>query len=184
MCILPGKKSKGTEPSRTHIHLKPNGLRQKKYWSFSWHEIGVVDVSSMIDHILIKTNQKKLTYIGFSQGTTSFLVMASMQPEYNDKLLDVHLLAPVSSLKNISNKLFTTLAKYYIPLKRLFEIMRIYKLNGNNIWPWKAFKMAYQSSKKFSSDSRELTLDTLDTFFDTVNDMHKKIFASLFQNTS
>lgn len=115
----------------------------------------------------MKTNQKKLTYIGFSQGTTSFLVLASMRPEYNDKLLDVHLLAPVSGLKNIRDKLFATMAKYYTPLKRLFEIMRIYKLTGNTVWPWKAFELAYRSGKPFDTDASEFMSDTI---FDAVID--------------
>lgn len=65
-----------------------------------------------------------------------------------------------------------TLAKYYVPLKRLFEIMRVYKLNGNNIWPWKALELAYQSSEQVDLDSSELIWDT---FFDTVIDTHMKI---------
>lgn len=32
--------ARGTEPSRAHIRLNPNGFWQKKYWSFSWHQIG------------------------------------------------------------------------------------------------------------------------------------------------
>lgn len=159
--------ARGTEPSRTHVHLKPNGLRQKRYWTFSWHEIGEVDLPAVIDHILSKTNQKKLSYVGHSQGTTALLVMASMRPEYNDKLLDVHLMAPVSKLKNIRNRLFTTLAKFYTPLKRLCEIMRIYKLNGNKLWPWKAFELAYRSSNQYDLDSSKLISRT---FFNAVND--------------
>lgn len=123
--------ARGTEPSRSHVRLNPNGFRQKKYWSFSWHEIGIYDIPAIVDHMLSKTNQKKLTYIGFSQGTTSFLAFASMRPEYNDKLLDVHLLAPVSSLKNTRKTLYITLARFYTPLKRILEIFRLYKVTLN-----------------------------------------------------
>ena len=78
--------------------------------------------------MLNATNQKKLIYIGFSQGTTSFLAFASMRPEYNSKLLDVHLLAPVSSFSFLRKKLYITLARFYTPLKRLLEIFRLYKI--------------------------------------------------------
>lgn len=159
--------ARGTAPSRTHTHLKPNGLRQKKYWSFSWHAIGEVDLPAVIDHILCKTKQEKISYVGHSQGTTAFLVMTSMRPEYNDKLMDVHLMAPVSKLKNIRNRLFTTLAKFYKPLKRLCEIMRIYKLDGNKFWPWKALELAYRSGSPSDSDSSKLISQTL---FNTVID--------------
>lgn len=166
--------TKGTEPSRAHTHLKPNGWNRKRYWNFSWHEIGVFDVTAMIDHILKETDQEKVTYIGFSQGTTTFLVMTSMRPEYNAKLLDIHLLAPVSSLRNMRNISLKTLAKFYKPLKKLAEMLRIYYLTGNKIWPWKAFELAYRSSKKFESDPNNITLDT---FLDAV--IHSKLLQCI-----
>lgn len=67
--------ARGTEPSREHVRLRPNGIFQKKYWEFSWHEIGMYDLPAIVDHILDTTHQKKLNYVGFSQGTTSFFVM-------------------------------------------------------------------------------------------------------------
>lgn len=120
--------ARGTEPSRAHVRLNPNGLSQKDYWRFSFHEIGTYDTPAIIDHILNTTNHQKLTYIGFSQGTTSFLAFASMRPEYNQKLLDVHLLAPVYELKNTRIKMYTVLAQFYTPLKRILEIFRLYKI--------------------------------------------------------
>lgn len=96
--------------------------------SFSFHELGVYDTPAIIDHMLNVTNQRKLIYIGFSQGTTSFLTFASTRPEYNEKLLDVHLLAPVSTLKNIRKPMYKTLARFYTPLKRLLKIFRLYKI--------------------------------------------------------
>lgn len=124
--------ARGTEPSREHVRLRPNGLFQKAYWSFSWHQIGVYDLPAVIDHILDTTKQKQLNYIGFSQGTTSFLVMASSRPDYNDKIHDAHLLAPVANLKDQRNVLFTALAKYYIPVKTSLAALRTYKLTLNN----------------------------------------------------
>lgn len=118
----------GTEPSREHIRLAPEGPTQKEYWSFSWHEIGVIDTAATVDLILNKTNQKQLTYIGFSQGTTSFLAFASMLPEYNRKLLSVHLLGPVYELKNVRNSMYTMLAKFYTPLKKILALFRLYKV--------------------------------------------------------
>lgn len=144
---------KGTEPSRAHVNLKPNGLKRKKYWSFSWHQIGVSDVPAMIDHILKETNQKKITYIGHSQGTTTFFVMTSMLPEYNDKLLDVHLLAPVANLKNTRNQMNAVLARFYTPLKMLFKLFKIHKITINNSKVTKIFDYAcrgFQKSTPFS----------------------------------
>lgn len=57
-----------------------------KFWDFSWHEIGIFDIPASIDYILKYTNQTKLSYVGHSQGVTSFFVMLSELPEYNDKI--------------------------------------------------------------------------------------------------
>lgn len=55
----------------------------------------------MIDYALEKTGKKKLFYIGHSQGTTTFFAMASALPEYNEKIVSMHALAPVAFCKNI-----------------------------------------------------------------------------------
>lgn len=60
--------ARGSEPSREHTNLDPNGRDQAKYWAFSWNEIGFFDLPSSIDYILNETKFKKLNYIGFSQG--------------------------------------------------------------------------------------------------------------------
>lgn len=124
--------ARGTEPSRAHVRLHPNGFGQKKFWSFSWHEIGIYDLPAIIDHILSKTKQKKINYLGYSQGSTAFLVLASERPEYNDKLMDVHLMAPVGNLFNLRNKLLKTAANFYKPLKKLAKIIRLYKFTIDN----------------------------------------------------
>lgn len=54
----------------------------------------------MIDYVLATTNQTQLHYIGHSQGTTSFFVMCSERPEYNEKIKLMHALAPVGYMNN------------------------------------------------------------------------------------
>lgn len=120
--------SRGTEASRSHVSLSPNGRKQKEFWSYSWHEIGIYDLSASIDHILNLTNYKKLHYIGFSQGTTSFLVLTSMRPEYNDKIIEANLLAPVAFLEFNRNQFYHFLTKFYSPLKRALNALKIYKI--------------------------------------------------------
>lgn len=82
--------------SRKHTFLDPNELL---FWQFSWHEIGVYDLSAMIDYILEQTKQTKLIYIGHSQGSTSVFVLLSERPEYNEKIAMVHAMAPPIILK-------------------------------------------------------------------------------------
>lgn len=95
--------ARGNRYSRNHTTLNPDTDRE--FWNFSWHEIGVYDIPSMIDYILTTTNSDKLYYVGHSQGTTVLFVMCSMRPEYNDKLIVAHALAPVAFMKHIQTPL-------------------------------------------------------------------------------
>lgn len=82
---------RGTSYSLKHRSLSTSHPR---YWDFSWHEIGLYDVSCAIDHVLNKTNEKKLYFIGHSQGPTVFFVLMSILPKYNEKVAAAYLLQP------------------------------------------------------------------------------------------
>lgn len=74
--------------------------------TFSWcsfHEMGVHDLPAEIDWVLNVTGHKKLYYIGFSMGTTMSYVMASVKPEYNDKLQFMVSLAPVAFMTHVKS---------------------------------------------------------------------------------
>lgn len=92
---------RGNRYSKGHI----KNITKEQYWNFSYEEMGTRDVPAVIDHILNVTSQQKLSYIGFSQGTTVFFVMCSMRPEYNDKIKVPILLAPVAWLSNLKTPL-------------------------------------------------------------------------------
>lgn len=113
--------------------------------SFCRHEIGAKDLPAFIDHILNATKQEKLNYVGFSQGTTVFLVMASTRPEYNDKIIEAHLLGPVAYLKEVNNPLYNAIAYFYKPLKKMLEISKVYKITVDNL---KILKIAEIACKK------------------------------------
>uniref|UniRef100_A0A1I8P5I7 Lipase n=1 Tax=Stomoxys calcitrans TaxID=35570 RepID=A0A1I8P5I7_STOCA len=83
--------ARGNRYSRNHTTLDPDG---KKFWEFSWHEIGIYDLPAMIDYVLKTTGFKRLQYAGHSQGCTAFFVMCSMRPEYNKKVIMMQALAP------------------------------------------------------------------------------------------
>lgn len=85
-----------------HKTLKVN---TRKFWTFSWHEIGVYDLPAMIDYIIEATKKEKIYYIAHSQGTTVLTVLLCMLPEYNDKIIHAHLMAPAVFMTNTPNKL-------------------------------------------------------------------------------
>lgn len=95
--------ARGNTYSRKHVRHNPDGDRSERrnFWDNSWHEIGVIDLPTKIDYILDTTNFKRLHYVGHSQGTTSFFVMASELPEYNDKIISMQALAPVAFMSKL-----------------------------------------------------------------------------------
>ncbi|XP_059061820.1 lipase member K-like [Achroia grisella] len=80
-------------------HVKYDAKVDEEYWDFSLHENGYYDYPAIIDFILNKTSQEKLTLIGHSQGTINGFVLGSLRPEYNDKINIFIALAPVAVFK-------------------------------------------------------------------------------------
>lgn len=99
--------------ARGNLYSRNNtkiSLQHPDFWSFSWHEIGHIDIPAMIDYILYETQQEKLHYVGHSQGCTAFFVMASTRPEYNLKIKTAHMLAPAIFMGNATSKFLLGLA--------------------------------------------------------------------------
>ncbi|CAH1369863.1 unnamed protein product [Tenebrio molitor] len=99
----------------------------REFWEYSWHEIGTIDVPSMIDYILEKTGQESLYYIGHSQGTTVFYVMTSIRPEYNSKITAEFSLSPVIYMDHIG-PVSRGLALITPILKKLSELGNVKQL--------------------------------------------------------
>lgn len=121
--------ARGNVYSRKHEKYNPSGNKQERrnFWSFSWHEIGIYDLPAMIDYVLqTNTNYKHLHYIGYSQGSTSFFVMASERPEYNEKILMMNAMAPASIMRNtgsaIGRLMAITLSKMESKLNSLGQM--------------------------------------------------------------
>jgi lysosomal acid lipase/cholesteryl ester hydrolase len=72
--------------------------------------MGQFDLPAMIDYVLQKTGQSKLHYIGHSQGTTAFFVMASIKPQYNSKIKAMHAYSPEVFLSNMKSPLMKMIA--------------------------------------------------------------------------
>ncbi|XP_073841137.1 lipase 3-like [Musca autumnalis] len=81
-------------------------LNSPKFWHFDWHEIGTIDVPSMIDYIIEHTGQRKIHYAGHSQGTTVYFVMLSERKEYNKKIKSAHMLAPCAFFEHGNSMAF------------------------------------------------------------------------------
>lgn len=99
---------RGNKYSHKHRHMKPN---TKAFWDFSLDEHALVDLPCTVDYILDQTHQQKLSYIGFSQGTTICFAGMSLLPGLRKKLNLFVALAPSTKPYGLSNSLVSSAVK-------------------------------------------------------------------------
>lgn len=121
--------ARGNRYSRTHARLDP---RFATYWQFTWHEVGVVDLPESIDYVLQQTGQERLHYIGHSQGTTVFWVMASMRPDYNDKVIAMQALAPSAYMHHTRSPMVIWLSIWLTTTTIAMQWMRMHYFSPTN----------------------------------------------------
>lgn len=92
--------ARGATFSNRHISIPESDKR--RFYNFTWHEIGIYDNPACIDFILKKTGQKQMQYLGHSQGGTAFLVMAAFRPEYNSKISLASLIGTTSIMDHVN----------------------------------------------------------------------------------
>ncbi|XP_053603529.1 lipase 1-like [Plodia interpunctella] len=121
--------------SRGNRYSKGNTKRytNKEYWDFTYEEMGTRDLPACIDHILKVTSREKISYVGFSQGTTIFFVMCSVKPEYNKKINHAVLLAPVAWTNSIEYPFISYLGRYLKFLIVLFDHFGIHEMFTENM---------------------------------------------------
>ncbi|XP_076632128.1 lipase 3 [Colletes latitarsis] len=115
---------RGNRYSRKHVKYS---TKDKNFWMFSWHEIGVFDIPAMIDYILKETKREKILYVGHSQGSTSFFVMASERPEYQQKLTAAFNLAPAVFMSKTTHPFIRLLSPYANNIKALMNMIGKYE---------------------------------------------------------
>ncbi|XP_074037777.1 gastric triacylglycerol lipase [Leptinotarsa decemlineata] len=103
--------NRGNTWSRNHVRLDPN-IDLKQFWDFSFEDCGRYDLPAKIDFIIEKTGQKKIFFIGHSQGTTEFFAMAALRPDYNNKIALMTAFAPVAYLENLISPLLKLAARH------------------------------------------------------------------------
>lgn len=121
--------SRGTTESRRSCKLDPD--RDPAFWDFSWHEVGVHDLPSSINYALGVSNRTDLHYVGHSQGTTSFFVMASEVPGMMSKIRTAHLLAPVAFVKwlrSVVLRLASIIAIELWPVARMAGVFQLLEI--------------------------------------------------------
>ncbi|EZA48594.1 hypothetical protein DMN91_011689 [Ooceraea biroi] len=116
--------ARGSTYSRKHVS---SSVLEKEYWDFSWHEVGMRDLPATIDHILQITGQEKLFYLGHSQGTTAFFVMASELPKYQDKVHAMFAMAPATYCGRMPSPIMQFLSKFVGSINIIFKLIGMYE---------------------------------------------------------
>jgi lysosomal acid lipase/cholesteryl ester hydrolase len=107
-----------------HMKLSPES---KEFWSFSFHEIGLYDLPAMINYILAITQKPRLFYIGHNQGTTALLVLLSMIPDYNAKILNAQFMAPIAFM-DYPHPLFSMAVSETLRASEILGVYNFYSL--------------------------------------------------------
>ncbi|RZB39131.1 hypothetical protein BDFB_012825 [Asbolus verrucosus] len=111
---------------RNHTTLDPV-MDAEKFYDFTWHEIRYYIIGA-IDYILNLSGDNSLYYIGNSQGTTAFLVLASSRPEFNAKIRIASLMAPAAILQHYPSIFIQTLCKYIDQVELILKKWKIYEI--------------------------------------------------------
>ncbi|EQL03341.1 triglyceride lipase-cholesterol esterase [Ophiocordyceps sinensis CO18] len=74
--------NRGNKYSKKAIHSSPTSV---KFWDFSMDEFAFHDIPDTISYILDTTQQKSLSYIGFSQGTAQAFATLAIHPRLNSQ---------------------------------------------------------------------------------------------------
>ncbi|KAJ8922570.1 hypothetical protein NQ315_007600 [Exocentrus adspersus] len=114
---------RGNTYSRNHTSFDPD--TDSGFWQFSWHQIGVTDLPTMIDYVLEQTGADGVYYSGHSQGTTTFYVMTASSPEYNNKIKAHVSLAPIGFMNHMTSPLMKIMAFWEKPLTALLGLIGI-----------------------------------------------------------
>ncbi|XP_012529859.1 lipase 3 [Monomorium pharaonis] len=121
--------ARGSTYARNHTDSK---IKKKDYWNFSWHEIGTIDLPATIDHIVKTTGLKKMFYIGHSQGTTAFFVMATELPEYQKYIEEAYIMAPIVYSGRMKSPLLQLMSQFSLFGEYLWKLVGFYEFNLDN----------------------------------------------------
>lgn len=125
--------SRGNVFSRKHTTYD---ITSDTFWAFSFDEMAEYDLPAVLDFIQQTTGQERISFVGFSQGSTVALAALASQPELAQRLKAVALMGPVSYLQHLesqplkmlaslnSDMLFSLLGVHeFLPSKRIVQLL-------------------------------------------------------------
>ncbi|XP_053673701.1 lipase 3-like [Anopheles nili] len=167
---------RGNTFSKEHESLNS---RDREFWNFSFHEIGLYDVPAMVDHIRGNTSTDAIHFVGHSQGGAAFLVMASLRPEYNARFASVHLMAPAAYVHHATSPLVEFAARLD-ELEMFVKLTRTYELGGRG--PGSTMDLLY-TGHKTGLVPTDLVLMNVWYFVGTHDSINRSVVSEILANT-
>lgn len=114
--------NRGNKYSVNHKNLS---IESKQFWDFSLHEMGTIDLPTKINFILLKNLNKKVTYVGHSQGGAQVYALCSLRPDYcQEKITGIVALAPAVFVDKSSSYGLKTLISFNVD--KIMSFFNIY----------------------------------------------------------
>ena len=111
-------------------HVKYNYKTDPQYWQFTWQHMADFDIPAVIPYVLKATNQKKLAYVGHSQGTLQMFAHLSDNPSFIDNISIFIALAPIGTVRHLEIRFFKILRE--VPILRALEDAGVYEFLPNH----------------------------------------------------
>ena len=112
---------RGNTYSKNHTSLNH---KSAKFWEFTFDEMALIDLPTMIDYVLKTTGAKTLSYFGHSQGTLMGFVGFSQNKALSDKVNIFGALAPVARITHVEG-LIRALNLIEPEIQKLVEILGV-----------------------------------------------------------
>jgi len=92
---------RGNHYSREHVSL--NSDFNHTYWEYTWDEMAKYDLPAQLNYVLEKTGKEKIYYVGHSMGTTTYMVMNSLDQSWADKIELAVFLGPAAYMAHMQS---------------------------------------------------------------------------------
>uniref|UniRef100_A0A2P2I6Z9 Lipase n=1 Tax=Hirondellea gigas TaxID=1518452 RepID=A0A2P2I6Z9_9CRUS len=123
---------RGNQYSRGHMTLNPD--EEAEFWKFSWDQIAIYDLATEIEYVLAVSESARLSYVGYSMGTTVFFALLSEIPEYAVKVKVMAAMAPVAFMAHIEG-LVKVLSHFSKEIDFFLNLMGVHEmLPGGPDW--------------------------------------------------
>jgi lysosomal acid lipase/cholesteryl ester hydrolase len=115
--------NRGSPPSKKHVSKNPK-KENGDFWDFCMDDFVKYDIVSEINYIKKHTGAKKVDFIGYSEGSTLFLMLYMDNPNFVENSINKFVsIGTVPNLSDIPTSVTDLIDKvsYYLKIKEFFS---------------------------------------------------------------